>query len=216
MRRDTESVALLTISDRAEVWGEIMSCAGSSRGVRLLGLLPQAAMVRKIEVSDADVVILDSSPNESEAIERLRCLTTELPAVRFVLIADNLERRFVFEAIKLGVRGIFVRPIIEGALVPALAVVARGGFSLCPKAAQVLFSSRPERHLLLLPEHSHVTPRERAILRLQAEGLGYKQIAARLNLSEHTVNNHLYSVRQKLGVHTAIEAINCLQREPKR
>ncbi len=53
-----------------------------------------------------------------------------------------------------------------------------------------------------------LTPREQQVLDLLAEGLLYKEIADRLGVSRHTVNNHLYSIRQKLGAHTAIEAIN--------
>ncbi len=53
-----------------------------------------------------------------------------------------------------------------------------------------------------------LTPREKEILELQARGLLYKEIAVKLHVSEHTVNNHLYSIRQKLHAHNAIEAIN--------
>lgn len=53
-----------------------------------------------------------------------------------------------------------------------------------------------------------LTVREREILWLEAQGLSYKQIAAQLGISECTVRNHLYAVRQKLDAHSAIEAIN--------
>ena len=49
---------------------------------------------------------------------------------------------------------------------------------------------------------------------LLADGLEYKQIADRLNISPNTVNNHLAHVREKLGVHSAIEAINKLYPRP--
>jgi DNA-binding NarL/FixJ family response regulator len=57
-----------------------------------------------------------------------------------------------------------------------------------------------------------LTSREVEVLKLQAQGLLYKEIAAKLHLSEHTVNNHLYSIRQKLHVHNAIEAVNAASR----
>jgi DNA-binding NarL/FixJ family response regulator len=57
-----------------------------------------------------------------------------------------------------------------------------------------------------------LTPREVEVLKLQAQGLLYKEIAATLHVSEHTVHNHLYSPRQKLHVHNAIEAINAAAR----
>jgi DNA-binding NarL/FixJ family response regulator len=57
-----------------------------------------------------------------------------------------------------------------------------------------------------------LTPRELEVLKLQARGFIYKEIAAKLHLSEHTVNNHLYSIRQKLHAHNTIEAINAASR----
>lgn len=208
MPREADSVAVLAISDRAEVWGGIVACVGSSPGIHLIGLLPWISSVRQIEAAHADVVLLDCGRNEADVMERLRCLRAGLPAFRFVLIADKIERRFLFEAVNHGARGFFVRPLCGRELLPVLALVASGGFCLCPQAARVLVGSQPERLSLLLPQHVPLTPREVEVLRLQAEGLAYKQIAARLHVSEHTVNNHLYSVRQKLGVHTAIEAIS--------
>ena len=53
-----------------------------------------------------------------------------------------------------------------------------------------------------------LTAREREVLQLEAQGLSYKLIAAQLDLSESTVRNHLYAARRKLGVHSALEAIN--------
>jgi DNA-binding CsgD family transcriptional regulator len=61
---------------------------------------------------------------------------------------------------------------------------------------------------------SLLTPREREVVGLLADGLEYKQIADRLKISPNTVNNHLAHVREKLGVHSAIEAINKLYPRP--
>ena len=66
---------------------------------------------------------------------------------------------------------------------------------------------------------STLTAREREVLRLEARGFSYKLIAAQLRISEHTVNNHLYNARQKLGARSAFEAIQCvwpLEEDPPR
>ena len=69
-----------------------------------------------------------------------------------------------------------------------------------------VLSSRPDR------ENRPLTTRENEVLGLQAEGLLYKEIADRLHIKQGTVNNHLYAIRQKLGVHNGIEAINAAPR----
>lgn len=198
----------MTVSDRAEIWGEVVSCLRCAQGLRLVGLLPTTFTPRQIGTSGAEVVILDCASEESAGIKLLQQFTTELPVFRAVLVVDKVERQFVYEAIKHGARAVFVRPLAADELGPAIPVVAGGGLCLSGQAAKLLFGNESRSLWQQAPEGGDLTPREREILRLQAEGLGYKQIAARLSLSEHTVSNHLYSVRQKLGVHTAIEAIN--------
>lgn len=62
------------------------------------------------------------------------------------------------------------------------------------------------------PQDQALPPRESEILALQSAGLSYKAIADRLQISVHTVSNHLYTIHQKLGVHSGIEAINRIRR----
>ena len=57
-----------------------------------------------------------------------------------------------------------------------------------------------------------LTARECEVLKLRAKGLVYKEIAARMCISVHTVKNHLDSIHHKLGVHNTIEAINAAAR----
>ncbi|MCW5555385.1 MAG: hypothetical protein KIS67_24890 [Verrucomicrobiae bacterium] len=75
MPREADSVAVLAISDRAEVCGEVVARVGSVPGVHLLALLPWTTPVRQIEASHADVVLLDCG-KEADALERLRCLAS--------------------------------------------------------------------------------------------------------------------------------------------
>jgi DNA-binding NarL/FixJ family response regulator len=201
---------VLTVSDRAPFWAEIVACLGASAGIRLVGLLPRAATARQFSRAQADVVIVDCGPIAVEGIELLRRLKSQVPAVRSLFVADSVDLAFVSEAIQSGAQGIFLRPLSAPELLPAFPLVARGGFCLPSRTVQSLVGSHPELMDYQAKQHANLTPREYEILRLQAEGLAYKQIAAKLNVSEHTVNNHLYAVRQKLGVHTAIEAINRL------
>ncbi len=87
-----------------------------------------------------------------------------------------------------------------------IASVVKGWPALCPFAQRAIadFFQRAGDQGAGAP----LTRCEEKILLLEARGLLYKEIAAQLHLSAHTVNNHLYAIRQKLGVHTAIEAIN--------
>lgn len=107
----------------------------------------------------------------------------------------------------MGARGVLIAPVRIGELLTAARAVAAGGVYLARRAAQRVFSPGPtsagrEKAVALL------TPRELEILSRQARGRPVKLIASDLGVSEHTVTNHLFSIHQKLNVHSAIETIN--------
>lgn len=106
------------------------------------------------------------------------------------------------EALRAGVRGVLLRGATSDALAAALVAVARGLAVLeGPLAAEWL---RPPDAPLAA---EGLTPREREVLSLLAEGLANKAIAARLAISEHTAKFHVNAILGKLGVESRAEAI---------
>ena len=91
----------------------------------------------------------------------------------------------------------------------AVVVTHRGMLLLEPELAQELFSSNRK---VVTPENigeflEELTPREIKVLRMMAEGLSNKEIAARLAISDHTVKFHISSILSKLGAATRTEAV---------
>ena len=113
-----------------------------------------------------------------------------------------------FERDRPAARYVLVWPFPRRELLDALQVVQRGGVYLATQVHQAL-GQKPLRSSQLTGElKSPLTPREHEVLELLRQGRSYKGIADHLGVSVNTVNNHLRNIRDKLGVHNSIEAIN--------
>ena len=148
-----------------------------------------------------DVVLWDVGLRLSEADGRLEAPELSAPVV--ALVPDEAAGELALAA---GARGLLFRDAAPGVLLAALQGVARGLVVFEPTlspvrpAPRTSTSSTPARQ-------EPLTPREREVLSLLAEGLSNKAIADRLTISEHTAKFHVNAVMAKLGVQRRTEAV---------
>jgi DNA-binding NarL/FixJ family response regulator len=110
------------------------------------------------------------------------------------------------DAVRLGVKAVLPSSATGPQVSAAIEAAAVGLGVFYPGEAENLFrSQRSNESLETLPEP--LTPREIRVLQLLAEGLGNKQIASRLEISEHTVKFHVASIMGKLGAASRTEAV---------
>ena len=124
-----------------------------------------------------------------------------------VALIENVIPSWVSRALRAGVRGILPEDASPDVLVSGLEAVAKGLVVLAPEQSG---SIRPARAgagdnpgELLEP----LTAREKEVLQMLASGLGNKQIAAKLKISEHTAKFHVGSILGKLGANSRTEAV---------
>ena len=132
----------------------------------------------------------------------------ERPAV--VLLADLADPRAVVRAVRAGVRGVLPREAGADEIVAAVEAVAAGLLALpADLADELLAGVAPEPVGAAAPPPPTVTltPREREVLALLAQGLANKAIAPQLRICEHTVKAHVASIFEKLGAGTRAEAV---------
>lgn len=118
------------------------------------------------------------------------------------VVALAADRRQAGEALRAGARAVVARGVDPEHLVRAVAAAAAGLWVLDPELAGA-FVRPPDDGAGAEP----LTPREREVLALLAEGIGNKAIAARLGISEHTAKFHVNAILAKLGVDSRAEAI---------
>jgi DNA-binding NarL/FixJ family response regulator len=130
--------------------------------------------------------------------------------VPIILLVDNPGRR-ISEALPAGVRAVLPRNITSTEIAAAIEAVAAGLYVFHPSDIDSIPALRPPPSEtgpeLGGPIVEHLTPREIEVLQLLSAGLGNKEIASRLNISEHTAKFHVASIMGKLGAATRTEAV---------
>jgi NarL family two-component system response regulator YdfI len=130
--------------------------------------------------------------------------------VPVILLVDNPGRR-ISEALPAGVRAVLPRNITSTEIAAAIEAVAAGLYVFHPSDIDSIPTLRPPSSETLPelgePIVEHLTPREIEVLQLLSAGLGNKEIAARLSISEHTAKFHVASIMGKLGAATRTEAV---------
>jgi NarL family two-component system response regulator YdfI len=154
---------------------------------------------------DMVLVSVDSASREEllDSIEESR-LAKETP---LVLLIEQSSTNFAQRAAKAGVKGILASEIDAEALISALKAVANGFLVVSPEesaAIQTAVVTLREAEEAVEP----LTPREKEVLEKMADGLGNREIASRLNISEHTVKFHVASILGKLGASSRTEAVS--------
>jgi NarL family two-component system response regulator LiaR len=147
-----------------------------------------------------DVVLMDLVMPDGDGITALRQLREERPEVRVLVLTSYIDDAQVFGAIQAGAAGYQLKDIQPEALAEAIRDVHEGRPALHAEAQARLM------HRTSGPPGSTLTPRERDVLRLLAEGFANKEIGRRLFVSEKTVKTHVSSILQKLGVQDRTQA----------
>jgi DNA-binding NarL/FixJ family response regulator len=172
--------------------------------VQVVGSFPIDTLLAQIEDLQPDVVLLDleSAADESLPLE----IKDDLLNVAIVVLTDNTEGSWSAEALRSGVRAILPRNATSEEIRAAIQAAAMGLVVLHSAAFDALLSPIPERSELE-PSDQILTPREIEVLRMIAAGLGNKEIASKLTISEHTVKFHISSIFAKLGASSRTEAV---------
>ena len=153
-----------------------------------------------------DVVLMDLEMPGMDGIEATRRIRAAQPRVNVVVLTAFSDRGRILDAIDAGAVGYLLKDAEPEELVRGLEAAARGESPLDPKAAQALVAARAER------SDAELTPREREVLELLADGLPNKLIARRLEISEKTVKAHLTNIFHRIGVSDRTQAALWAQR----
>jgi DNA-binding NarL/FixJ family response regulator len=161
-----------------------------------------------------DVVLLDLEMPGMDGITVIRRLREGHPTVKVVVFTafDTDER--ILGALQAGAKGYLLKGAPRAELFNAVRVVHGGGSLLQPVVASRLLEhlseTRPDKlaaNLSGLEETEELTPREREVLALLAQGKQNKEIALELNVTERTVKFHLSAIYSKLGAGNRTEAV---------
>jgi len=153
-----------------------------------------------------DVVLMDIQMPEMDGIEATRALHRELPHIGVVFVTMYENDEFVYRGLQAGGRGYILKDADPETMLRAIRAVAAGESLLGPSIAQKVMRQFAGMDKVQRSLVDDLTPRELEILKLIAEGLSNREIAARLVISEKTVKNHINNILSKLHVFDRTQA----------
>lgn len=156
-----------------------------------------------------DVAVLDIGMPELNGIEAAHQITEQLPETAVVMLSMHSDESYVLRALKAGARGYLLKDSAEADLVQAILAVREGKSFFSPAVSQVLLEDYLRKLRKTGAEDSYelLSPREREILQLVAEGKSSKDVANLLNLSVYTVETHRANLMKKLNLKSMPELI---------
>jgi DNA-binding NarL/FixJ family response regulator len=156
-----------------------------------------------------DVVVLDIAMPNLNGIEAARQISEKLPRTAVVILSMHSDEGYVLRALKSGARAYLLKDSAEADLITAIKAVSDGKAFFSPAISRMLVDDymRQMRERGVEDSYELLTPREREILQLLAEGKSNKDVAALLNLSLYTVETHRSNILEKLNLHSVPELI---------
>lgn len=153
-----------------------------------------------------EAILMDVGLPGMNGIDGIKRLKAVAPEIHLIVLTVFDDEEKVFKAICAGASGYLLKNADEDAIADAVQEALNGGAPINPRIARLVLKMIPGR--AKAPSQSYgLTDREREVLELMVHGLVKKEIAQRLNLSYHTVDNHLRGIYEKLQVHTRGSAV---------
>lgn len=166
----------------------------------------EALLAKRI---DPQVVLLDLGLRNGDSLRVAQKVRTEFPDTRIIVMDLLPVHEDIVDFVNAGVSGFIMKDATLDDLVGTIRSVIGGANVLPPQMTGTLFSQiareavargRPQ-----LLEAVRMTPRERDVINLIAEGLSNKEIAVKLRIATHTVKSHVRNVMEKLTLHTRLQ-----------
>jgi len=198
----TQPIRLLMVDDHEVLRLGLRTLFSEADGFEVVGEAgTMAGAISSARALEPDVVLMDVRLPDGSGVEACREIRTGHPQTRVLFLTSYADDDAVLATIVAGAQGFLLKEVGSDELLRAVRAVANGQSILDPAVTQrVLTRVQTLSASSTEPNEEELSPQERRILALVAEGKTNKEIAVALNLSEKTVGNYLSNVFQKLNI----------------
>ncbi len=163
------------------------------------------ALVEAAQRLDPDVIVLDISMPMLNGLEAARQIKKLMPTSKLIFLTMHGDPTYATEAFQAGASGYLLKRSAASELTHAIHAVLKNQYYVTPIIAKDLLSPLVQISPQSPPKGVTLTPRQREVLQLVAEGKSTKEIATVLNISVKTVEFHKSHIMKELDLHTTAE-----------
>ncbi len=154
-----------------------------------------------------DLLVIDLQMPRCDGLEATRRITAEWPEARIVVLTVSAEETLLFEALKAGASGYLLKNMQADDLFLLLAGLEQGAPPIAPELAQRIDVELARQEAEELAVEARLTPKQRNILTLVAQGLTYREVAQTVHLSEAAIKYHMKQILSRLHLANRAEAV---------
>ena len=158
-----------------------------------------------------DIILMDIALSDHNGIDGTRRILDRHPRARVIMISMYSNMDYIIAALQAGAVGYLVKDSTPDILLDALNAVSQGHYyfdhTVQAEIVQFLLEQRPAWRAISEENYDKLTPREQEVMRLVAQGLSTKEIAAKLFISPKTVENHRTKIMEKLGFDNVVDLV---------
>lgn len=204
------TIRVLLVDDHALFREGLRSILNDQADIEVVGEaedgLEAIKLASRLEV---DIVLMDINMPVIDGVEATRMLLRDNEAVSVIILTMYPQDEYVFQALKAGAKAYLLKDTRSKKLLEVIRTVNTGQAVISPEMTTRLlneFRQLANKDDEEQPKYQALTPQERKILTLVADGASNKDIATELNLSERTIKNYVSIIFQKLQVNNRTEA----------
>jgi len=200
-------IRVLTYDDSEATRTSIVALIGLSEGFVSVGTFADALHVEtQLEELKPDVVLMDINMPGMNGIDATRLIKSLNPNTKVLIQTAFDNDEHVFGSLKAGAEGYLLKSASPDKILKGIEDVYNGGAIMTPSIAlRVMRFFQP----IAKPSNPYnLTNREKTVLELLSDGLSYKMIAAKMEISYFTVNAHIRKIYEKLHVNSSAEAVS--------
>ena len=149
-----------------------------------------------------DVIIMDVTMPDMNGIEATSRIIEKTPGIKIIALSMHSDKQFIVEMLNAGASGYLLKDAAFSEMVNAIHAVMTNRSYLSPDIAHTVIEEYKQLSKEKLSVYSILTPREREVLQLIAEGKTTKEIAFKLDVSVKTAETYRQNIMDKLDIHT--------------
>lgn len=209
------AVKIILADDHRLMREGLRSLLESQPGIEVVAVAENGReTLRLVRKYKPDVVVMDISMPDLNGIDATRQIISEFPKVKIIALSMHTNKKFVSEMLTAGASGYLVKDSALEELSNAINIVMSNKVYLSPAIARVVVEDyRGSKSPGDIISPVSLSPREREVLQLIAEGKSTKEIADGLHLSVKTIETHRMQIMDKLNIHSIAELTKYAIRE---